>query len=240
MLQKQISVFRNGALKKPLAVILVGVVLVAGLVGCDAREASQVREQPASDSVQIIEEEQAAVDFEPPESVAFEEASVESEGIEDGENDVGHVTSEFTPDWDAIERRAAELADFFEAGMVDGISLDDAIRELESEPVWVDRGYHSHAGRGYLIPTDTHVFSLITRPGYIPIPHHYAWISTKNEHLLSGDVGIIVRLTIHENEDFTRSADIIRKDINIERSSRISTVWMPYSGTDDRVFVTRR
>jgi len=58
MLQKQISVFRNGALKKPLAVILVGVVLVAGLVGCALFEGVQPPDPQTTQQSQELEEPQ--------------------------------------------------------------------------------------------------------------------------------------------------------------------------------------
>ena len=190
--------------------------LAAGLAGCAAEDPAPPQEQSAYEyePPQTVEEEPVAKFelFEP-------EPEPEDEPLEDEEPTPDETINGFVPDWDAIAQRVDELVEFFSANLVDGITLEDVIKELGREPAEYFLGQTNCV---------IYRFDLITGPSYLPLniypisgdqtPNQYLF----NEWANTGYIGIIARIIIPENEDNVNHVSIVYRDSGGNRSHLVS------------------
>jgi len=193
---------------KYIAAIFMCVALSAVLLGCAMIEGTQLPEQAVQEQendildVGVEPTTPEEVEVLPPEQALDTEMALES-----------FVSDGFVPDWDAITQRADELVEFFSANIADGITLEDVIIELGTEPTF----FSFHDSDDMTRVVTTYGFDLMTGPTFIPLNRMpYDGIDTEaeihNAWFVLGYIGIRVRVQILENEDNVRHIQIERGD----------------------------
>jgi len=194
--------------------------LSAALLGCTA-----ATEPPIAQEAPNVE---VPVPITPPEVPEEVEADPPEQDVEVvAANDAENIVTEFVPDWDAILHRVDELVDFFEAGLVTGITLGEAKRELGVEPVRIEP-YDSWEGYEEPLRNISYQFDLMTSHNYIAFPSLSVLTGdADHEQLLQGDTGIGVTFSTREgNEYLIGTISIAHGDPSMDRSFHNISIFM--------------
>jgi len=204
---------------KYIAVMFVCVVLSAALLGCAA-----ATEPPVAQEAPVVE---VVVPIAPPEVPKEVEADPPEQEVDVvAMNDAENITTEFVPDWVAITQRVDELVEFFTSNLVDGITIEDVIKELGIEPArtWTEE---NHEGLENPVERTFYDFDLMTSHNYI----HFPFLSVMtgdahHEQLLLGDIGIAVLLRIREGYAHLESVSIYHGDPSMDGSFHNISIFM--------------